>query len=152
VIPVPLPFLRNVLSIGDLILDVGLAFFLFASLVRHPDEVGPGGRTIRSVDPSQPVILAGSAAFEASGRVRAETGLAASLVDIAALERPMILGGSGAGLASPAPMSSGGVLAPARPGVLRTVAIRARHHPYVSPGRQRILLRVADRAGHQPAG
>jgi MFS family permease len=99
--------------------------------VRHPDEVGPGGRTIRSVDPSQPVILAGSAAFEASGRVRAETGLAASLVDIAALERPMILGGSGAGLASPAPMSSGGVLAPALPGVLRTVAIRARHHPYV---------------------
>ena len=86
VIPVPLPFLRNVLSIGDLILDVGLAFFLFASLVRHPDEVGPGGRTIRSVDPSQPVILAGSAAFEASGRVRAETGLAASLVDIAAHE------------------------------------------------------------------
>jgi MFS family permease len=43
----------------------------------------------------------------------------------------MILGGSGAGLASPAPMSSGGVLAPALPGVLRTVAIRARHHPYV---------------------
>jgi MFS family permease len=131
VIPVPLPFLRNVLSIGDLILDVGLAFFLFASLVRHPDEVGPGGRTIRRVDPSQPVILAGSAGFEGSGRVRAETGLAASLVDIAALERPMILGGSGAGLASPAPMSSGGVLAPVLPGVLRTVAIRARHHPYV---------------------
>ncbi len=131
VIPVPLPFLRNVLSIGDVILDVGLGFFLFAGMVRHADEVGSDGRTLRSADPSQPVVLAGSPGSEQTGGVRAGTGLAASLVGIAALERPMILGGSGAGLATPAPMSSGGVTAPLLPGVLRTVAIRARHHPYV---------------------
>ena len=131
VIPVPLPFLRNVLSIGDVILDAGLAFFLFAALVRHPDEVGPDGRTLRSGDPSQPLMLAGSPGYEQSGGVRAGTGLAASLVGIAALERPMILGGSGAGLATPAPMSTGGVAAPGLPRVLRTVAIRARHHPYI---------------------
>ena len=44
VIPVPLPCLRNVLSIGDVILGAGLAFFLFAGLVRRPDETWPDGR------------------------------------------------------------------------------------------------------------
>ncbi len=131
VIPMPLPFLRNVLSIGDVILDLGLASFLFAGLIRRPDETGPDGRPIRRFEPSQPLILAGTTARDRPGGVRAGTGLAASLGDLTALERPMILGGSGAGLASPAPMSSGGVLAPALPGALRAVALRARHHPYV---------------------
>jgi MFS transporter, DHA3 family, macrolide efflux protein len=130
-IPVPLPWIRNVLSMGDVILDAGLAFFLFAGLVRRPDETGPAGLTIPGHEPSQPVILAGPAALDLPGGVRAGTGLAASLVDIAALERPIVLGSSGAGLASPTPMSSGGVTAPAVPGALRAVAIRARHHPFV---------------------
>jgi len=43
----------------------------------------------------------------------------------------MVLGSSGAGLAIPAPMSSGGVAAPPLPGALRAVAIAARHHPFV---------------------
>ncbi len=131
VIPVPLPLLRNVLSIGDVILGAGLAFFLFAGLVRRPEEARPDGRTIHGLEPSQPVTLAGPAAGDLPGGVRAGTGLAASLVGVAALERPVILGGSGAGLASPMPRSSGGVTAPALPGALRGVAVRARHHPYV---------------------
>jgi MFS family permease len=131
VIPVPLPWLRNVLSIGDVILGAGLAFFLFAGLVRRPDETWPDGRPIHGPEPSQPVILAGPAARDLPGGVRAGTGLAASLAGVAALERPVILGGSGAGLASPTPMSSGGVTAPALPGVFRGAAVRARHHPYV---------------------
>jgi DHA3 family macrolide efflux protein-like MFS transporter len=131
VIPVPLPWLRNVLSIGDVILGAGLAFFLFAGLVRRPEETWPDGRPIHRLEPSQPVILAGRAAHDLPGGVRAGTGLAASRAGVAALERPMVLGGSGAGLASPTPMSSGGVTAPALPGVFRGVAVRARHHPYV---------------------
>jgi MFS family permease len=131
VIPVPLPWLRNVLSIGDVILGAGLAFFLFAGLVRRPEETWPDGRPIHRLEPSQPVILAGRAAHDLPGRVRAGTGLAASLAGVAALERPMVLGGSGAGLASPTPAPSGGVTAPALPGVFRGVAVRAPHHPYV---------------------
>ena len=131
VIPVPLPFLRNVMSIGDVILGSGLAFFLFAGLVRRPAEARPEGRAVGGVEPSQPVILAGPVAFDLPGGIRAGTGLAASLAGAAALERPVILGGSGAGLASPTPASSGAVTAPALPGALRGVAIRARHHPFV---------------------
>src|SRR5450759_3336121 len=131
VIPVPLPWLRNVLSIGDVILGAGLAFFLFAGLVRRPEETWPDGRPIHRPEPSQPVILAGSAARDLPGGVRAGTGLTASLAGVATLERPVVLAGSGAGLASPTPAPSGGVTAPALPGVFRGVAVRARHHPYV---------------------
>ena len=131
VIPVPLPFLRNVMSIGDVILGSGLAFFLFAGLVRRPEVTWPQGRPVGGFEPSQPLILAEPVAFDLPGGIRAGTGLAASLAGAAALERPVILGGSGAGLASPTPASSGGVAAPALPGALRGVAIRARHHPFV---------------------
>ena len=131
VIPVPLPWLRNVLSIGDVILGAGLAFFLFAGLVRRPEGAWQEGRTVPGLEPSHPVILAVPAAYDLPGGVRAGTGLAASLVGVAALERPVVLGGSGAGVASPRPASSGGVTAPALPGAFRGVGVRARHHPYV---------------------
>ena len=133
VIPVPLPWLRNVLSIGDVILDAGLMFFLFAGLIRRPGDAPHDGRARgdHGLEPSQPVIIAGQAGLTLPGDIRAGTGLAASLGSIAALERPMVLGGSGAGLASPTPMSTGGVTAPVVPGALRAVAVRARHHPFV---------------------
>src|SRR5450759_965060 len=88
VIPVPLPWLRNVLSIGDVILGAGLAFFLFAGLVRRPEETWPDGRPIHGPEPSLPVILAGRAAHDLPGRVRAGTGLPASLVGVAASSVP----------------------------------------------------------------
>ena len=131
VIPVPLPWLRNVLSIGDVLLSAGLAFFLFAGLVRRPEETRREGRAIDDLEPREPVVLAGPPPRDRQGGVRAGTGLAASLTGVAALERPVILGGSVAGLASPMPASSGSVTAPALPGALRGVAVRARHHPYV---------------------
>ena len=40
VVPIPIPFARNVTSIGDVFLALGLAFFLFASVLRRPEEVG----------------------------------------------------------------------------------------------------------------
>ena len=41
VIPIPLPFIRNVASIGDVVISIGLGFFLFATVLRTP---GPGDR------------------------------------------------------------------------------------------------------------
>ena len=42
VIPLPIPPFQNVASIGDVFLTMGLAFFLFATVVRNPDEeTGP---------------------------------------------------------------------------------------------------------------
>ncbi|HEX7951123.1 MAG TPA: MFS transporter [Candidatus Limnocylindrales bacterium] len=38
IVPVPVPGLRNVASLGDFFLAGGLAFFLFASMVRSPGE------------------------------------------------------------------------------------------------------------------
>src|SRR5207247_554691 len=38
IIPIPIPFLRNVASIGDVFLSAGLAFFLFATTVRSAAE------------------------------------------------------------------------------------------------------------------
>ncbi len=39
ILPIPIPFVRNVASIGDTFLALGLAFFLFSSTVRSPVEV-----------------------------------------------------------------------------------------------------------------
>jgi DHA3 family macrolide efflux protein-like MFS transporter len=39
IIPVPIPIIRNVASLGDLFLTLGLAFFLFASVVRLPQAI-----------------------------------------------------------------------------------------------------------------
>ena len=39
IIPIPIPFVQNVASLGDLFLTPGLAFFLFASVVRVPTKL-----------------------------------------------------------------------------------------------------------------
>ena len=39
VIPIPFPIIQNVASIGDVFLTLGLAFFLFAAVVRVPQEL-----------------------------------------------------------------------------------------------------------------
>ena len=39
VIPMPIPFIQNVYSLGDLFLGLGLAFFLFAGVVRVPTPI-----------------------------------------------------------------------------------------------------------------
>jgi len=42
VIPIPIPILQSVASVGDLLLAAGLAFFVFAALVRAPALVALG--------------------------------------------------------------------------------------------------------------
>ena len=39
IIPIPLPIVTNVASLGDVFLSIGLAFFLFASVVRVPTQL-----------------------------------------------------------------------------------------------------------------
>ena len=147
IIPIPLPLVQNVASIGDVFLTAGLAFFLFATVVRNPDEAPLEDEPFRE-GPLAGIAGAtrlprGVAAAIGSQRVRPGTGLASGLSDAAALDRAAILGGSNPGFAG-----SGGhavALAPvpsaATAGTLdETVAIprrrvelgtRVRRHPFV---------------------
>ena len=134
VIPIPLPFIQNVASVGDAFLTAGLAFFLFAGVVRVPQELteeqleairrrlasltGPGSRSKWS--------------YDAAGIL--ETGLTPAFAESASLDRPLVLGGAGQRLTSPAL----GSLAP-EPSVTALPARRVgpeavervRQHPYV---------------------
>ena len=145
IIPIPIPLLQNVASLGDLFLTAGLAFFLFASVVRIPT---------RAEEDEEAVVharlagLAGTARLprpDAGGGVAAETGLAPGLQETAALDRPMVLGGPGTGLASPAlaPLPSAAAAAEldrAETSAAPTITLprpspetmeRVRRHPYV---------------------
>jgi len=95
VIPIPLPLIENVASVGDVFLMFGLAFFLFASVVRAPEA--------------------------ASDNV--ETGLSPAMSGVAALDRPVVLGGQAGRLASPSRT--------AIPAIAPIAGERIRHHPYV---------------------
>lgn len=106
VIPIPFPIIQNVASMGDVFLASGLAFFLFATVVRDPRELG---EEEVEVVRQRLTGLAGSARLPRSvedaigeRRVRPETGLAPGLAEAAALERPRVLGASGSGMAAPA--------------------------------------------------
>ncbi len=94
VIPIPLPIIGNVISVGDVFLSAGLAFFLFASVVRTPQQLDEAAadaisRRLARVAAGGPRVAGG------------ETGYATALTDSAALERPLMLGGTRPGMASP---------------------------------------------------
>ncbi|HET7726452.1 MAG TPA: MFS transporter, partial [Candidatus Limnocylindrales bacterium] len=145
VLPIPVPFIQNVASVGDLFLTIGLGFFLFSIVMRQaPADLDA------AADRQRLGGLVGTARLPrtldtALQGVRPETGLAGGLMETAALERPIFLGTPGAGLASPAlaPLPGTAELVPtgtytpsvvgappvvvARPSALQ----RARRHPYV---------------------
>ena len=134
VIPIPFPIIQNVASIGDVFLTLGLAFFLFAAVVRVPqeldeaelaairtrlDDLAASGRPLRAGDPG------------------AETGLSPALTGAVALERPLVLGSAGTGMASPS-LSTFEADAVAPGSVTVTIPLpsieaveRVRQHPYV---------------------
>jgi MFS family permease len=134
VIPVPLPIIQNVASIGDAFLTLGLAFFLFAGVVRVPEEL----------DEEQLGAIRGRLSGLATARrplragdPGAETGLSPALIGSVALERPLVMGSAGAGLASPSFSTFEPELAvPGAPVItiplpsLEAVE-RVRQHPYV---------------------
>lgn len=124
IIPIPIPFIRNVASIGDVFLAAGLAFFLFATTVRSPRELDEAAAAaIR-----RRVTLLGrqpeAADFDTSSVAIAESS---GLVSAAVLERPLVLGGSPVGTEGLFPRAIRRVPLPGVPPFLA----RVRRHPYV---------------------
>jgi DHA3 family macrolide efflux protein-like MFS transporter len=107
-IPIPIPFVRNVASIGDLFLTAGLAFFLFATVIRIP--------------PLDLPVLDADAVLRRIGG--SGSGLSPGLEQTATLDRPLVLGARGVGMASPGAVARPEVVAP-------PIARRIREHPYV---------------------
>lgn len=153
IIPVPFPVIQNVISVGDLILAVGLAWFAFAAVLRHADEPSDHqldeilqGQLAGSLSGLTDVSgMAGAARLPRSveGTVRgspiqAETGLTAGLAEASALERALVLGGRGVRLASPALAPLPTEFEPA-PGVVERRAAR----PIGRAGRTGVLGRVS---------
>jgi MFS transporter, DHA3 family, macrolide efflux protein len=149
---IPIPLVQDVASIGDVFLGLGLAFFLFATVVRVPDEPDELDEAVvhrRLVGLARTSRLPTSAGATGSlgPRVRPETGLAPALAtgiaESAAFDRPLVLGSDMPGLPAPAlaPLDgsriaqsvAGGAVALPRPGVRGgpTALDRARRHPYV---------------------
>jgi MFS family permease len=107
VLPIPVPVLNNVVSVGDFFITFGLGFFLFAGVLQVPQMLDEA--TIELDEGDLEVVrarlrdIAGEtpgASVEGPGA--ADTGLSPSLAAAAALERPLILGGTSPGMASPA--------------------------------------------------
>ncbi|MGH2475081.1 MAG: MFS transporter [Candidatus Limnocylindrales bacterium] len=144
VIPVPVPLIQNVASLGDLFLSLGLSFFLFAGLVRVPTpleeqeeaslrarlaSLAGGGRTPRP---------------DERGDHRRQTGLTRALQSSAALDRPIVFGGQRSGVSAPAlaplgqmttaefeALQEGAPPPIALPRPSAEVLARVRRHPYV---------------------
>jgi MFS transporter, DHA3 family, macrolide efflux protein len=128
VIPAPVPIIRNVYSLGDLFLGLGLAFFLFAGVVRVPTPI----------EEQEDAELRRRLAAERAGP--RESGLTPGLQRTAELQRPTVLGagrqrlaGPGATAADSTSTTQAAPGAPAFPipGLSPEVLARLRRHPYV---------------------
>jgi hypothetical protein len=137
IIPIPIPYLNNVASIGDLFLAAGLGFFLFAVTVRPPIEFEQAAMVALrrrlgelAYDPDRiewPEADIPMARPEAPAEVLIPALVPTpegGLVGAAAIDRPSMLGGSSIG--------SEGTLSERRrvsvPGIPTFVA-RVRRHP-----------------------
>ena len=133
VIPIPIPLVRNVASVGDVVISLGLGFFLFATVLRTPTEAKSEENGPRR-EAAEPISgLVGSArlhgmspaAVGVGGGIRPETGLIGGLTEASILDRPIVLGGPLAGLTETG--ATTGVAARTGPPLIR----RVRRHPYV---------------------
>jgi MFS family permease len=158
IIPLPVPVLQNVASIGDIFLSAGLAFFLFATVVRSPGEsiydlrpspARPSDDRLARVlgypdeaalDPgpatTSTAVLEPPSVRDFWADLPPETGVTPALAEAAALERPVVLGGGAAGLTIPSSTSTGLTIETAaererRLALPARVLERARRHPYV---------------------
>lgn len=113
IIPIGLPWLTNVISIGDVLLATGIAWFLFSAIARGSSDPDTGVVSLWNAKPR-------------TERVMARSG------ERAGIDRPIVGGsGMGPGLDSTAAADGIGRLAgevePAAP----TLGERIRAHPYV---------------------
>jgi MFS family permease len=128
VIPIPLPYFENVASIGDVFLTLGLAFFLFAGVVRVPQ--------VEQLDEEQ--LAAIRQRLAGLGEQAPETGVSPALNASVALERPLVMGSTGTGLSSPSMSRFGADAAAPTDAISIPIPLpspetveRLRHHPYV---------------------
>ena len=118
ILPIVIPFLTNVVSLGDVLLAAGVAWFLFSSIARG------------SSDPDSGVV----SLWRAKPRALSDIEAAAEQV---ALDRPVVLGGGmGPGLATPAASEAARAAGPPIPPATIPVPApslgdRIREHPYV---------------------
>ena len=148
IIPIPLPLIRNVASIGDLFLTAGLGFFLFATVLRSPEQAQaedaprPEGGYSSGLAGTA-LVSRGVKATDLGRRVRPATGLASGLAEASTLDDTIMLGSRGTGLSAPG-SSAAVALAPVwtveEAGAdgdvtfqepLVVVGERLRRHPYV---------------------
>ncbi|HEY7591456.1 MAG TPA: MFS transporter [Candidatus Limnocylindrales bacterium] len=132
-IPIPLPFFRNVASIGDVFLGAGLAFFLFATVVRTPRETDEDEAELER---RRVQLLEGEAAVRRHPWRRETASLAPGLEDAATLELPLAAAVDAGALApTPPPIAAtagGAAVAVPAIGVEAPVAeAPSRRHPYV---------------------
>jgi MFS family permease len=139
IIPVPVPGLRNVASIGDFFLAGGLAFFLFATVVRAPAEIdeqaaaiirrrlGTLGGWPQAPEAPEPEAWPGATLAPTDAASEAAAPAADALVAADALQRPLVLGGSALGGEGTLAAAGAGLAAPPIPEILG----RVRRHPYV---------------------
>ena len=127
VIPAPVPIIRSVYSLGDLFLGLGLAFFVFAGVVRVPT----------AAEEQQDAELRRRLAADRAGGQN-PSGLTPGLQRTAALQRPTVLGAGQQRLAAPGATTAGSEVQTAPeaptfpiPGVSPEVLARLRRHPYV---------------------
>jgi MFS family permease len=141
VIPIPLPFVRNVASVGDLFLAAGLAFFLFATVVRSPAEVDEDERELAR---RRARLLAGPAGVRRH-RMTGGSSLAPGLAESAALERPLVGGSQAAGLAGPSILPGEAVPESLWDTAVPTTVPSAAAPPAVAvePGRRHPYVRLA---------
>ena len=145
-IPIPFPVVQNVASIGDVFLSFGLAFFLFASVVRVPSVLDEEEEA--RVRERLRALFGTTRLPRRDGLIGVgpETGLAPALTESIALERPLYMGAPAAGQASPAltPLAPAAVAAGIDPATIDATAEReifprpspealerVRRHPYV---------------------
>ena len=112
IIPIVIPFLTNVISIGDVLLAAGVAWFLFSAIARGSSDPDAGVVSLWNAKPR-----AETAAILAGRR----TGI----------DRPVVGGsGMGPGLGSTAASSTVGAIA-GEAAAAPTWGERVRSHPYV---------------------
>jgi MFS family permease len=113
IIPVAVPLLTNVISVGDLLLAAGVSWFLFSSIARGTS------------DPDAGVV----SFWRARPRAQRPVGQSADQVGI---DRPVVVGsGMGPGLGSSTSSEAVGHVAGEVAPVEPTMGERVRAHPYV---------------------
>jgi MFS family permease len=139
VLPIPIPLLRNVASVGDVFISVGLGWFVFSTLVgfhlgRTVPEPGPSPAPSTAQPSTLRLTSSDDGAGAGGGLIAPQTGLVVSDAYSAALafDRTAVFGGGGTVVPRVDLRGTGPPLGRAiEPAALPTVVARLGQHPFV---------------------